>query len=41
MQTGIPPYYAVPIEPGETIWTGDGRKFSVLDVVSTQDDYTA
>ncbi len=26
-------HYAVLIEPGETIWTGDGRKLRVLDVV--------
>jgi hypothetical protein len=27
-------HYAVPIEPGETIWTGDGRKLLVVGVVS-------
>jgi hypothetical protein len=26
-------HYAVLIEPGETIWTGDGRKLRVVDVV--------
>lgn len=26
-------HYAVGIKPGETIWTGDGRKLRVLDVV--------
>jgi hypothetical protein len=27
-------HYAVPIEPGETIWTGDARKLLVVGVVS-------
>ena len=27
-------HYAVPIGPGETIWTGDGRKLLVVGVVS-------
>jgi hypothetical protein len=26
-------HYAVPIEAGETIWTGDGRKLRVVDRV--------
>lgn len=30
--------YAVLIKPGEMIWTGDGRKLRVLDLVPTQDD---
>jgi hypothetical protein len=31
-------HYAVPIEPGETIWTGDGRKLRVLDVVPVEEE---
>jgi hypothetical protein len=30
-------HYAVRIEPNETIWTGDGRKLRVLDVVPVDD----
>jgi hypothetical protein len=30
--------YAVFIQPGETIWTGDGRHLRVLDLVPTEDD---
>jgi hypothetical protein len=26
------------IKPGETIWTGDGRKLRVLDVVPVDDE---
>jgi hypothetical protein len=31
-------HYAVLIEPGETIWTGDGRKLRVLDVVPVEEE---
>lgn len=31
-------HYAVLIEPGETIWTGDGRKLSVVDVVPVEEE---
>jgi hypothetical protein len=31
-------HYAVLIEPGETIWTGDARKWRVLDVEAAGDD---
>ena len=27
-------HYAVPIEPGDTIWTSDGRKLLVVGLVS-------
>lgn len=29
-------HYAVLIEAGETIWTGDGRKLRVVDVVRSR-----
>jgi hypothetical protein len=29
--------YAVMIQPGETIWTGDGRKLRVLDLVPVEE----
>ncbi len=31
-------HYAVMIQPGEEIWTGDGRKLQVLDVVPVEED---
>jgi hypothetical protein len=31
-------HYAVLIEPGEIIWTGDGRKLRVVDVVPVEED---
>ncbi len=31
-------HYAVLIEPGETIWTGEGRKLYVVDVVPVEED---
>jgi hypothetical protein len=31
-------HYALLIRPGETIWTGDGRKLRVVDVVPVDDD---
>jgi hypothetical protein len=31
-------HYAVNIKPGETIWTGDGRKLHVLDVMPVEED---
>jgi hypothetical protein len=31
-------HYAVLIEPGETIWAGDGRKLHVLDVVPVEEE---
>ena len=31
-------HYAVGINPGETIWTGDGRKLHVLDVVPVEEE---
>ena len=30
--------YAVLIQPVETIWTGDGRKLRVVDVVPVEED---
>ena len=37
-------HYAVQIEPGETIWTGDGRNLRVIDVAPIEEnpsDYVA
>jgi len=31
-------HYAVLIKPGETIWTGDGRKLRVVNVVPTRSE---
>jgi hypothetical protein len=31
-------YYALLVEPGETILTGDGRKLRVLDVVPIDEE---
>jgi hypothetical protein len=31
-------HYAVLIEPGETIWTGDGRKLRVVSVVPVEEE---
>jgi hypothetical protein len=31
-------HYAVHIEPGETVYNGDGRKLRVLDVIATEDE---
>jgi hypothetical protein len=31
-------HYAVMIRPGETIWTGDGRKLRVLDAVPVHEE---
>jgi hypothetical protein len=31
-------HYAVTIEAGEIIWTGDGRKLRVIAVVPTDED---
>jgi len=31
-------HYAVLIEPGEIIWTGDGRELRVVDVVPVEED---
>jgi hypothetical protein len=31
-------HYAVLIESGETIWTGDGRKLCVVDVVPVEEE---
>ena len=31
-------HYAVHIEPGGTIWTGDGRKLRVTDVAPVDED---
>ena len=31
-------HYAVMIQPGETIHTGDGRKLRVLDLVPTEEN---
>jgi hypothetical protein len=31
-------HYAVLIEPGETIWTGDGRKLRVVDLVPVEEE---
>ncbi len=31
-------HYAVMIEAGETIWTGDGRKLRVVDVVPVMEE---
>jgi hypothetical protein len=31
-------HYAVMIQPGETIYTGDGRKLRVLDLVPTEEN---
>lgn len=31
-------HYAVPIAPGETIWTGDGRHLRVVDLIATEED---
>jgi hypothetical protein len=31
-------HHAVLIQPGETIWTGAGRKLRVLDVVSVEEE---
>ena len=30
-------HYAVLIQPGETIWTGDGRKLRVVDVAPVEE----
>jgi hypothetical protein len=30
--------YAVRIQPGETIWAGDGRMLRVVDVVSFEEE---
>lgn len=31
-------HYAVLVEAGETIWTGDGRKLRVVDVVPVEEE---
>ena len=31
-------HYAVLIDAGETIWTGDGRKLRVVDVVPVEEE---
>jgi hypothetical protein len=31
-------HYAVLIAPGETIWTGDGRKLRVVDLVPVEEE---
>ena len=31
-------HYAVLIQPGEIIWTGDGRKLRVVDLIPTTDE---
>jgi hypothetical protein len=34
-------YYAVMIRPGEIVWTGDGHKLRVLDVVPVEEEDSA
>jgi hypothetical protein len=36
--TAARPHYPVLIESGEIIWTGDGRKLRVVDVVPVVED---